>query len=454
GGHSLLAVQLVERMRDAGISAGVREVFASPSLAELAAATRSAAPAFEVPPNLIPAGADAITPAMLNLVSLSQEEIDRVVATVPGGAANIQDIYPLVPLQEGILFHHLLSQTGDTYLLPTTLAFDSRERLDALLSALQTVIDRHAILRTAICWDGLERAVQVVYRHASLPVHEVMLLPDADPLRQLKALTNPDSLRIDLQKAPLMQAFVAQRPDNGQWLLTLIKHHIVIDHVSLEIMLGEVAAILGGRAHELPAPIEFRAFVAQALHRVNPEEAEAFFRDQLSDVDETTAPFGIVDSAAASSTHALEVARTELEPALALRLRETARSMGVSPAVLFHVAWALVVARTSGRDDVVFGTVLSGRMQGDSGISSVLGLFINTLPVRIQLADVSLATLVRNTHHALAALLPHEHAPLALAQRCSSVPAPAPLFTSMLNYRHTAAGLTQDWQGFELVEAE
>ncbi|WP_155687647.1 alpha/beta fold hydrolase, partial [Burkholderia cepacia] len=253
---------------------------------------------------------------------------------------------------------------------------------------------------------------------------------------------------------PLMQAFVAQRPDNGQWLLTLIKHHIVIDHVSLEIMLGEVAAILGGRAHELPAPIEFRAFVAQALHRVNPEEAEAFFRDQLSDVDETTAPFGIVDSAAAGSTHALEVARTELEPALALRLRETARSMGVSPAVLFHVAWALVVARTSGHDDVVFGTVLSGRMQGDSGISSVLGLFINTLPVRIQLADVSLATLVRNTHHALAALLPHEHAPLALAQRCSSVPAPAPLFTSMLNYRHTAAGLTQDWQGFELVEAE
>ncbi|WP_139253536.1 alpha/beta fold hydrolase, partial [Burkholderia ubonensis] len=256
------------------------------------------------------------------------------------------------------------------------------------------------------------------------------------------------------QKAPLMQAYVAQRPDNGQWLLTLVKHHIVIDHVSLEIMLGEVAAILGGRTHELPAPIEFRAFVAQALNRVSPEEAEAFFRGQLSDVDETTAPFGVIDSATTGNTHALEVARAELAPALALRLRETARSMGVSPAVLFHVAWALVVARTSGRDDVVFGTVLSGRMQGDSGISSVLGLFINTLPIRIRLADVTLAGLVRNTHRALAALLPHEHAPLALAQRCSAVHAPAPLFTSMLNYRHTAAGIAQDWQGFELIEAE
>ncbi|MDE9500405.1 hypothetical protein KKJ22_21980, partial [Xenorhabdus bovienii] len=81
---------------------------------------------------------------------------------IPGGAANIQDIYPLAPLQEGMLFHHLLQTQGDSYLLHILLAFDNRERIDAFLTAFQQVIDRHDILRTAICWQGLAQPIQVV----------------------------------------------------------------------------------------------------------------------------------------------------------------------------------------------------------------------------------------------------------------------------------------------------
>ncbi|WP_267106643.1 condensation domain-containing protein, partial [Xanthomonas sacchari] len=83
---------------------------------------------------------------------------------VPDGVGNVQDIYPLAPLQEGILFHHMLDTTGDAYLLRTVLDFEARPQLDAFLHALQIVIDRHDILRTAIHWRDLPQAVQLVQR--------------------------------------------------------------------------------------------------------------------------------------------------------------------------------------------------------------------------------------------------------------------------------------------------
>src|SRR4029079_18493314 len=125
-----------------------------------------------------------------------------------------------------------------------------------------------------------------------------------------------------------------------------------------------------------------------------------------------------------------------LEEILSRRLRERARALGVSAATLCHLAWALVLARLSRREDVVFGTVLFGRMQGGQGADRTLGLFMNTLPIRIRVGDESVRQSARQVHGLLAELMRHEHASLALAQRCSGVAAPAPLFTALLNYRH------------------
>src|SRR5439155_12460376 len=103
---------------------------------------------------------------------------------------------------------------------------------------------------------------------------------------------------------------------------------------------------------------------------------------------------------------------------------------------MFHLGWAQVLSRTSGRDDVVFGTVLFGRVQAGLGADRLLGLFINTLPIRIRIGEDTVEDSVQSTHALLGHLLRHEHAPLSLAQRCSAVPPPTPLFSAILNYRY------------------
>ncbi|WP_420493463.1 amino acid adenylation domain-containing protein [Rhizobium leguminosarum] len=434
GGHSLLAVQLMERLRLLSLGVEVRTLFARPVLADLAASLGSHHEV-AVPANLITEHSTAITPQMLPLIELAQPEIDRIVATVPGGVGNIQDIYGLSPLQDGILFHHLLASRGDPYLLVSQMAFADRGLLERYLGAVQQVVDRHDILRTAFVWEGLSSPAQVVWRRAPLQVSEVELDDcDGSGAEELRRRFDPRRQRIDLGRAPLMRFVIAREPGSGRWLLLQLLHHLIGDHTTLEVMDAEVRAVLDGRAHELAAPQPFRNLVAQARLGVDAKAHEAFFREQLADIDEPTMPFGLSEVYGDGSGS--REARRMLPQALNDRLRQQARRLGVSLASLCHLAWGQVVALSSGREQVVFGTVLFGRMHAGAGADRALGLFINTLPVRLDLDGTGVEASVRTTHARLSELLAHEHASLALAQRCSGVAAPAPLFSALLNYRH------------------
>src|SRR5262249_55910458 len=319
GGHSLLAVTMIERLRREGLTTDVRTLFTARTLGALAEALEgSGAAEFEAPPHLVPAGCSRITPEMLPLMELTQQEIDAVVASVPGGAANVQDVYPLAPLQEGILFHHLMDTQGDAYLLYGLLAFDTRERMEGLLEALREGIARHDILRTAVVWEGLPEPAQVVWREAPLPVEEVETDPSGgEAADQLLKRFDPRRIRLDLSRAPMMRCVVARDGARGRWLLLWLSHHLTTDHTTREMMIREAQAYLLGNVDRLPKPQPFRNFVAQARLERERAEDEAFFREMLSDVEEPTAPFGLLEARGDGSE--VEEARVELDATLAWR---------------------------------------------------------------------------------------------------------------------------------------
>ncbi|WP_347905415.1 amino acid adenylation domain-containing protein [Pseudomonas purpurea] len=456
GGHSLLAVSLIERMRQVGLSADVRVLFSQPTLAALAAAVGSGRE-IQVPANLIPSGCTRITPDLLPLATLNQDAIDRIVAGVPGGAANVQDIYPLAPLQEGILYHHITAEQGDPYQQNALFAFDSRERLHAFTQALQGVIARHDILRTSLVWDGLEAPVQVVWREAPLGVEAIALTPGSgDVAGQLRERLDSRHYRLEIGRAPMMHVGYAEDPLNKRWIGMLVFHHLINDAASLGVLIEEIEAHMLGQAHLLAASVPYRNYVAQACSGVSREQHEAFFGEMLADVDEPTLPFGIQE--VQGNADASEEVQHLLEPSLSQRLRVQGRQLGVSAASLYHLAWAHVLGAVSGRDDVVFGTVLLGRLQAGEGADRALGMFINTLPLRVNPGNQSVQAAVKTTHERLSALLAHEHAPLTLAQRCSGVAAPMPLFNALLNYRHGVASSGEQaqraWQGIDMLDSE
>ncbi len=452
GGHSLMALNFVERLRQRGLTTDVAALFMSDSLADLAARIRrNEVDDVAVYGSGVAPGCERITPEMVAWTGLDQEQLDRLVQQVPGGAANVQDIYPLAPLQEGILFHHLTSSKSDAYVLRWLLAFDTGAQLESYLAALQAMIDRHDILRTSIFWENVAQPVQVVWRSARLQREDRGTI-DGDGMRVLRERFDRGHYRLNLREAPLMRVLTAVDGRTGRSLLLLFSHHIVVDHTTLDLLHEEMKAHVDGRMDSLPPQRPFRDFVFHAHNAVSAQEHEAFFRELLHDVAHTTAPFDLADVRADEAP--VHEAHLAVEMALSRRARECARAFNVGIASLCHLAWGHVLARTSGCRTVVFGTVVFGRMQTGPVSERGIGLFINTLPMRTNVDERSMRDSLRGTHQMLAGLLRHEHASLAFAQRCSAVTPPAPLFSALLNYRHGRTRAHRVWDGMEVLHSE
>jgi len=265
---------------------------------------------------------------MLPLASLDQAGIDRIVESVPGGVANVQDIYALAPLQAGILYHHMAATAGDPYVLQAQFVFDGIQSVKAFVRAVNVVIARHDILRSSVVWEGLEEPVQVVWRAAPLALERVDDEALAgDVLQQMQAHFDPRHYRLNLGRAPMMRFAYTEDPQQKRWVGILLMHHLMLDHTALEVLVSEMNSVLHGHAAELATPVQYRNYVAQARLGADAEAHEEFFRDMLGDIDEPTLAFGVQDVHGDGS--AVLDSQLTLDTALALRLREQARRLGI-----------------------------------------------------------------------------------------------------------------------------
>lgn len=326
----------------------------------------------------------------------------------------VEDVWPLSPLQEGLLFHSLLDECAlDVYTIQVVVDFKGPLDAVCLRIAAQALLDRHSCLRVsfALVDDSL---VQVVSRGMQVPWTETDLSdsPIGDRSHQCDRLLEDSRItRFDMRTPPLLR-FLLVKIGEAHHRLALSAHHILLDGWSIAVVLSELFALYvsGGDDSTLPEAHSFHDYLAWLSTR-DRAAALAAWAQALEGIEEPT-----LLAAADRSRLPVMPGRVDagISADLTSRLTSFARAQGLTLNALVQVAWAVVLSRLVGRLDVVFGMVVSGRSPELPGFESMLGLFINTVPVRVQLDPAeSLMELLHRIQDEQFRLLDHQHVGLA-----------------------------------------
>ncbi|MCA1006871.1 amino acid adenylation domain-containing protein [Rhodococcus hoagii] len=380
--------------------------------------------------------AGGLTPSDVPLVDLDQEAIEQLEAAYPDLAA----VWPLSPLQAGLLFQTELAGAGtDPYLVQLTLDLRGQVDGDRLRRAVQTLLDRHEILRVAFTTGPDGDPLQPVPRRVELP-WSVADLPDPDDVTRV--LEEDRARRFDMATPPLLRALLIRTGDDRH-VLALSYHHILLDGWSVPLLIRELLALYAAPdPHDLPASASFADYLAW-LATIDRSASTARWVEALAGVDEPTL-VGAFERGRQLPTvpRADRLLLTDAETA---RLEDLARERGVTLSTIVRVAWAIVLGAWTRRDDVVFGAIVSGRPPEVDGIEDMVGLFINTIPVRVTLHPAeTLGELLDRCHADQAELLDHEHVGLADIERATGAAALFDTITVFESYPIDRGGLTAD----------
>ncbi|MBV9775386.1 MAG: amino acid adenylation domain-containing protein, partial [Gemmatimonadetes bacterium] len=395
-------------------------------------------------------------PSDFPLARLDQAALDELLA----GERGIEDVYPLTPMQEGMLFHTLYAPGEGAYVGQFMYDLSGELDAEAFDRAWQGTVGRHAALRTGFSWEGTERPLQVVRRNAPLRVrHEDWRgVSAADQEARLDAFLVADRAEgFDPARPPLMRLAVFRRSDTV-YRLVWTHHHLLLDGWSLPLVFRDVLALYNaarvGGTVELVPNRPYRDYIAWLLEQ-DLGAAERFWREQLAGITGPT-PLGSDRALAAGHDGGFERTRMELPVEASNEMQALARRQGLTSNTVLQGAWAFLMSRLSGERDVVFGTTVSGRPAEVEGVEGMVGLFINTLPVRVPVDDdAPVAGWLRALQDRQARVREFEYSPLAQVQRWSGVEG-APLFESILvfeNYPVEAALESMEERPFTLASA-
>ncbi|MEU8845992.1 amino acid adenylation domain-containing protein [Streptomyces sp. NPDC048564] len=340
----------------------------------------------------------------------------------------IADVLPLSPAQEGLLFHALRDPAGpDPYLVQARFRIAPGVTAEAVRAGVAGLLERYPNLRACFRHEHVERPVQVIPRAVKLPWTEADRTgrtPDGTEAELARLMAEDRGRRFDLARPPLVRATLVRHDEGADLLLTF--HHILLDGWSLPLLAQDLEALTTG-AGELSPAAPFKQYLVW-LNGQDQVGAEAAWREALGGLarppllspEEPDGPEDTVD--------------IELTPELTAAVTRRAAHAGVTVNTVAQTAWALVLARMTGAEDLVFGAVVSGRPHDLPGVERMVGLFINTLPVRIGLRPgEGVDELLARVQDEQLRLAPYHHVRLSEVQRAAGA---GELFDTVLAFEN------------------
>ena len=355
---------------------------------------------------------------------------------------DVEAIYSLSPMQQGMLFHSLYAPSSGVYVQQLSCTLQGRLNLVVFSQVWQRLVDRHPILRTAFVWQGLEKPLQAVQRHVKLEIVQEDWrdrLPDQQANLLTVLLQADQNEDFNLSKAPLMRLKLIRKTDET-YSLIWTHHHLLADGWSMPLLLDEVfidyEMYAQGHDQAFPPRRLYRDYIAW-LKQQDGSAAESFWRKNLQGIQ---APTMIALNRRAGSRqeqagYGDQSIQLPVDKTAALQMLATKHQLTLN--TLVQGAWALLLSRYSNQDDVVFGTTVAGRPAELAGVETMIGLFINTLPMRVQVpTDTPLLHWLQQFQAQQVELRQYEYSSLVQIQGWSEVPRSLPLFESIVVFEN------------------
>ncbi|MHB8595763.1 MAG: amino acid adenylation domain-containing protein [Ktedonobacteraceae bacterium] len=397
-------------------------------------------------------GNELLSPVLVQ--KLSQEEMqylqlhtEEVIKETLAQEHFIEDIYPVSPVQHGMLFHSLREQGAKVYFEQKVCTIHGEFHPLNFQRAWQRIVERHAVFRTAFIWKQRDEPVQVVLRHVRLPweQYDWRELSSREKEQRLQIFLRADKLRgIELSQVPLMRLVLIQVAEDEYHFVWSL-HHMLLDGWSYSLILKEIFAFYEafnqGEELSLHSPQPYRDYIFW-LRRQDLSQAERFWRQRLYNFRRPT-PLGTVPASDRSTSLPSRYGELQhrLPESFTAALLSFARQHRLTLNTLIQGGWALLLKHLSKESDIVFGATVSGRSIDLIGVETMIGVFINTLPVRVQ---VSPQQPLLSWLHALQLqqiqAYQYEYSPLVQVQSWSDVPRGVPLFKSLLIFENYPKG--------------
>ncbi|MFA5921357.1 MAG: amino acid adenylation domain-containing protein [Methylococcaceae bacterium] len=440
GGESVVAIQVVSRVNRAGYDVTPRQIFQHQTIAELAEALKSQ-PQVSVRQAQANDGICLVSGEIerFSLAELDQSMLGRLLSEQP----DIEDIYPLTSMQEGMLFHTLLNPGSGVYVMQDRFLIKGDLDASAFAQAWRIVVSEHVILRTSFIWDTKTKPHQVVHRHLELPmdIYDWRELNQLEQEKQLEELlSNELKQGFDLAKLPLFRIRLISMQDQT-YLFEFSHHHILLDDWSASLLLADFYShyeeIVQQKAVSYRSHRSYRDYIAW-LKVQDPLAAEDFWRNELRGFSAPTAlmvdhpPVELTENESEVADIVVELSAPDSNALCVL-----AQKHQITPNTFIQGSWALLLSRYSNQREVLFGVTVVGRPPNLEGMESMVGLFINGLPLRLVIdPDVQVLSWLREIFIKNLQMREYEYSPLVQIQEWSELPRGQQLFSSLITYEN------------------